>query len=178
VSVLRDLLAGKAVSTPQPLTQSASRAPRITGADSVIDPTAMTAEDIARRHRAISHQRPLIVYLPTRKALQLHSPSVYSAPAPTDDVLLPTIPGTAIYYPPTRTLLVRCASNSTSCSLSGSDSGSSGSISALPSPGSILSVPRVKQEGRALLAAKEWWNGAKGTGMGIVQGGVVRLSGT
>jgi len=174
VSVLRDLLAGRATSTPQATTQSVFDAPLITAADAIVDPTTMTAEEIVRRHRAISHQKPLVTYLPTRKTLQLHSPSVYRIPSEaTPDVFLPQTPGTAVYCPATRALLVRCASQSSF------DSESSFSISSLHSSSfpSILRVPHVKQEGRALLGAKEWWNGAKGTGMGIVQNGIITLSG-
>ena len=29
----------------------------------------------------------------------------------------------------------------------------------------MLSVPLVKQEGKALVVAKDWWNGAKGLGL-------------
>jgi methionyl-tRNA formyltransferase len=109
------------------------------------------------------------VHLPTRKTLQLHFPSLYNVPA---DVSLPTIPGTAMYHPSTRTLLIRCTPQASPFL---SDSEVSGTISPSPSLTSILSVPHVKQEGRALLHAKEWWNGVKG--IGVVHGGVVRLSG-
>ncbi|KAF8887582.1 formyl transferase [Infundibulicybe gibba] len=38
----------------------------------------------------------------------------------------------------------------------------------------ILSVPRVKAEGRPLLAAREWWNGVKGLGLVGCTSGVAR----
>jgi hypothetical protein len=76
VSVLRDMLAGKvcppnfpfpklgfiskfftqARLTPQHHSPSAPCAPPITPADAFVDFTTMNAEDIVRRHRALSHQ--------------------------------------------------------------------------------------------------------------------------
>src|SRR5580693_8147122 len=85
-------------------------------------------------------QRPLTTYLPTSRTLQLHSPSIF-LPSQSESSPLPHVSrsqGITTYHPPTRTLLIACAG------------------------GSVLSVPRVKQEGKALLDAKEWWNGAKG----------------
>ena len=39
----------------------------------------------------------------------------------------------------------------------------------------VLSVPLVKQEGKALVVAKDWWNGAKG--LGLVQDGELQFRG-
>jgi methionyl-tRNA formyltransferase len=39
---------------------------------------------------------------------------------------------------------------------------------------STLSVPLLKQEGKALMKAKDWWNGAKG--LGLVQDGRVEFT--
>jgi len=136
VSVLRDMLAGHATSTPQLADPAAPRAPAIEAEDAIINFKRMSAEDIVRRYRAISHQKPMITYLKTKKTLQLHSPSVYQEPLPHLADILPA-PGTAIYHPPAACLLVRCAADT------------------------ILAVPQVKQQDRSLLKAKEWWNGVR-----------------
>src|ERR1700722_1520957 len=90
-------------------------------------------------------QRPLTTYIPTHKALQLHSPSVFHTAVPT----LSFTTGFATYHAPSRALIVRCADHS------------------------VLSVPQVKQESRALMDAKEWWNGVKS--MGLVNDGGMRF---
>lgn len=46
-----------------------------------------------------------------------------------------------MYHKPTQSLIIRCA------------------------VGSVLSVPLVKQEGKTLIEAKDWWNGVKGLGL-------------
>ncbi|KAJ3810188.1 formyl transferase [Lentinula aff. lateritia] len=141
VSVLRDMMAGKAVSKAQAPT-NISFAPTISFKDATLDFTAMSAEAIVRTYRAIGHQvivlqRPLTVYLPTIKTLQMHSPSVHVSPPP----YTPAVPGRACYSKPDKAILIRCADDS------------------------VLSVLKVKQEGRALLDAREWWSGAKSFGL-------------
>ncbi|KAJ4489876.1 formyl transferase [Lentinula aciculospora] len=135
-SVLRDMMIGKAVSKIQPQT-NISFAPTISFKDATLDFTTTTAEAIVRTHRAIGHQRPLTVYLPTIKTLQMHLPSVHVSPPP----YTPTVPGRACYSKPDKAILLRCADNS------------------------VLSILKVKQEGRALLDAREWWSGAKSFGL-------------
>ncbi|KAI0367676.1 Formyltransferase [Pilatotrama ljubarskyi] len=136
VSTLRDMLAGKDTRLPQPDDPSAPRAPLITMQDSCVDFRKMTAEDITRRHRAISHQKPLTTFLKSQSTLQLHEPSVLTdVPASIKGVL--PAEGAAIFHPRSSTLIVRCAGNT------------------------YLSVPMVRQQDRHLLKAKEWWNGVK-----------------
>ena len=62
---------------------------------------------------------------------------------------LPAQPGSAVYHKPSKALLVRCSNNS------------------------VLSVPRVKQDGKSLLETKEWWNGVCNTS--FVVNGVIKL---
>ncbi|KZT71902.1 Formyltransferase [Daedalea quercina L-15889] len=135
VSVLRDMIAGKAMSKPQAEDPAAPRASFITLEDALVDFDTMTAEQIARHSRAFSHQHPLTATLKSKRTLQLHSISVYDGPS---DVLkqLP-IPGTATFDRSANALLIRCASDT------------------------ILSVPQVKQQDRTLLKAREWWNGVR-----------------
>ncbi|THV04772.1 Formyltransferase [Dendrothele bispora CBS 962.96] len=137
VSVLRDMISGTAKSVPQPKDAVAPTAPLISYRDSLIDFTSMTAPEIVRRHRAISHQRPLTAFLQSIKTLQVHSPSVVKSPP----IFAPTIPGRARFSKPDNSLLIRCAGDT------------------------VLNVPRVKQEGKALLNARDWWNGAKSLGL-------------
>jgi len=129
--------AGKATCIPQPSVGPLTHAPIITAGDSAINFVAMSAEVISRRHRAISHQRPLITCISTGKTVQLHSP----APLDIEVSSLSKIPGTAMYHKPSRSLIIRCADDS------------------------VLSVPLMKQEGKALVEAKDWWNGVKGLGL-------------
>ncbi|CDO77078.1 hypothetical protein BN946_scf184473.g22 [Trametes cinnabarina] len=136
VATLRDMLSGKDTRTPQAHDPSASRAPLITMQDSMIDFRTMTAAHIVRRHRAISHQKPMIAFLKTHRTLQLHDPSVLSEVPHEMQAYLPA-EGTALYHPPTDSLVVRCAERT------------------------FLSVPMVRQQDRNLLKAKEWWNGVK-----------------
>ncbi|KAH9946879.1 Formyltransferase [Amylocystis lapponica] len=136
VSVLRDMLSGKAYPSPQRTDLSAPRAPMIKTEDAILDFATTSAESIVARHRAISHQKPLVAYLKTKKTLQLHSPAVCTSPPPEALATLPS-PGLAIYHATSASLLIRCASDS------------------------ILAVPQVKQQDRALLKAKEWWNGVR-----------------
>ncbi|KAJ7599065.1 formyl transferase [Mycena floridula] len=145
VSVLREMRAGRAKAVPQAEKIDAPRAPLIKFQDSILDFDSMTAEAIIRRHRALSHQRPLTAYLPNKRSLQLHSPTLASV----YPVKLSKTPGSTRYHGPSETLTIRCAA------------------------GSVLQVPRVKQEAKALLEARAWWNGVKGAG--LVIGDEVRL---
>ncbi|KAG5646738.1 hypothetical protein DXG03_002420 [Asterophora parasitica] len=145
VSVLRDMRVGKAKAEPQASADSAPHASTISVLDSAVSFTTMSAESIVRRHRAISHQRPLITCISSEKTVQLHSPYVLDSSVSA----LSSVPGTATFQKSTRTLVVRCAD------------------------GSVLSVPLMKQEGKALMEAKDWWNGAKG--LGLVHDGELRF---
>ena len=88
-----------------------------------------------------------MTFLSSGKSLQLHSPEVLATPP----LGLSLSPGTATFQKSTQTLIVRCADIS------------------------VLSVPLVKQEGKALVVAKDWWNGAKG--LGLVQEGELQFRG-
>lgn len=138
VSVLRDMRAGRASMADQPSSHSASHAHIITSRDSVIDFESMTAEVVVRRHRAFSHQRPLVAHLETGKSIQLHDLAVH--PLFASEYLL-FAPGAARYDEQAGSLLIRCADDT------------------------VLSVSRIKQEGKALVNAKDWWNGVKGLGL-------------
>ncbi|KAF8636913.1 hypothetical protein AX17_003164 [Amanita inopinata Kibby_2008] len=138
VSVLRDMMAGRAKSVAQPPADLASPAPAITSRDSIVDFENMTAESIVRRHRAISHQRPLVAYMETGKSVQLYKPAVHDLFA--SEYLLFS-PGSARYDAQANSVLIRCAEDT------------------------VLSVPQLKQEGKGLVAAKDWWNGVKGLGL-------------
>ncbi|KIK68722.1 hypothetical protein GYMLUDRAFT_237733 [Collybiopsis luxurians FD-317 M1] len=140
VSVLQDMLDGKAVSVPQSDAAYAKPAPTITIEHAALNFTQMTAESIVRMHRAISHQRSLTALLHPISSVQIHSPSVYTSPLPP---WAPTCPGRARYSKPDQALLIRCADNS------------------------VLSVPKVKQKGKALVDAGAWWNGVRGLGLVI-----------
>jgi methionyl-tRNA formyltransferase len=58
-----------------------------------------------------------------------------------DIAFLSKIPGTATYHKPSLSLIIRCADDS------------------------VLRVPFIKQEGKTLMEAKDWWNGVKGLGL-------------
>ncbi|KDQ58671.1 hypothetical protein JAAARDRAFT_128748 [Jaapia argillacea MUCL 33604] len=149
VSTLRSILSGNAVSTTQTSALDAPRAPIITIEHSIVNFETMTAEDIIRRHGAISHQRPLITYLPTSKTLQLHE--ISSLPSSQSPRLALPLPGMATFHPPTRSLVIRCAGEA------------------------LLSVQKVKQQDRSLLAAKEWWNGLRPEAMSLDYPGTVNF---
>ncbi|KIM91582.1 hypothetical protein PILCRDRAFT_83759 [Piloderma croceum F 1598] len=132
VSLLRDMLAGKAKSKPQGDAEGSPKAPRITAETAIVDFKKMTAQDIMNRHLAIAHKRPLVTYLPSNKSLQLLSLSIYKHP-----VDKPLQISTPHYDTHSNSLLIRCADDA------------------------ILSVTRVKQQDRNALYAKEWWNGVR-----------------
>ncbi|KAL0568868.1 Methionyl-tRNA formyltransferase [Marasmius crinis-equi] len=139
VEVLRDMLAGKATRTPQASSASLKPATAIDFEDALVDFTTMTADDIVRRDRAISHQRPITVNHPhpTIGHLQIHSPSVDPSPPS----FVPPEPGQACFSKATKSIMIRCAE------------------------GTVLSVPCLKQEGKAKVDAKAWWNGAQSLGL-------------
>lgn len=136
VSVLRDMIEGTAVAQHQPDDPDARHAAMIATEDALVRFSSVTADDIARRHRAISHQKPLFAYTKNGKLVQLHSLSVYEQPPRTFlDRLFE--PGMGWYDPRTDSLAIRCAGDS------------------------ILSVWELKTQDRALLKAKAWWNGVR-----------------
>jgi len=64
VSLLRDMLAGKAKSITQGDADGLPKASPITAETAIVDFRTMTAQDIMNRHRAISHQvRMPVIYL-------------------------------------------------------------------------------------------------------------------
>ncbi|KAJ6614584.1 formyl transferase [Mycena sp. CBHHK59/15] len=147
VRVLREMLAGTAASTPQPPDSPTPHARSITAADAVLDFATMAAEHIVTLHRAIGHQRALTTTLPTGLPLQLHDPfPLPSGPLPR----LSAAPGATTYSKPHAALLVRCAG------------------------GSVLAVPRVKKAMRAMIEAREFWNGVIPNAR-VCVGGEVRL---
>ncbi|EIN08600.1 Formyltransferase [Punctularia strigosozonata HHB-11173 SS5] len=145
VSVLRDMLADRATAVPQ--SSLIPRAPAITAADAAVDFRTMSASDIVRIHDAISHQKPLTTHIHIAdshpRTLQLHDPATLPLfPSPThQDRLPPTAPppppGTALYAPHDRRLAIACAR------------------------GTVLGVSALKPQDRALVSAKDWWNGLR-----------------
>jgi methionyl-tRNA formyltransferase len=130
------MLHGTEKRVPQsPLTPTTPHAPFITPADSQPDFTLETAQDIVRRHLALSHHKPLTTYLPAAtRTVQIHDPSVFLPPNVAQTVV-GSLPGSAKYHSPLRSVLVRCAQ------------------------GSVLSVPTLKSEFKSLMPAKSWWDG-------------------
>jgi len=139
VRVLRDMLLGK-VRSQEAVTSTTVHAPLITASDSSIHFASQTAHVITRLERAIGHQRSLTVAagLPDGRAVAIAGLQVIPAEvAPSETG---GCPGTAYYSPKTRSLVVRCAE------------------------GTWLSVERLRTQDRAMMEAKEWWNGVKGMG--------------
>ncbi|CAK5274742.1 unnamed protein product [Mycena citricolor] len=137
VQVLRNMLAGTAAATPQPPISPTQHARAITTADSILDFSTMTADDIVILHRAIGHQRALTTWLPLGTRLQLHDPTALSSlhPQLSSELILSDKPGALVYCKPARSLFIRCARDT------------------------VLAVPRVKKERRSMLEAREFWNG-------------------
>jgi methionyl-tRNA formyltransferase len=86
--------------------------------------------------------------LETEKSVQLHDPAAH--PHSASEYLLFS-PGATRYDNQAGSLLIRCAEDT------------------------VLSVPRVKQESKGLIAAKDWWNGVKG--LGLVDADQIQLVG-
>jgi methionyl-tRNA formyltransferase len=136
------MLQGTEKRVPQsPLTPATPHAPFITPADSQPDFTQETAQDIVRRHLALSHHKPLTTYLlAATRTVQIHDLSIFwplSVIVGNDDMetVVGSQPGSARYHSPLRSILVRCAQ------------------------GSVLSVPTLKSEFKSLMSAKSWWDG-------------------
>ena len=131
------------------MTSTTAHAPLITTGDSAIHFTSQTALVITRLERAIGHQRSLTVAaaLPDGRGVAIAGLRVI----PTElGVVAPVTPsGTAYYSPKTRSLVVQCAE------------------------GTWLSVERLQTQDRAMMEAREWWNGVKG--IGWVRDGLFRF---
>ena len=127
------------------MTSTTAHAPLITVKDSAIHFASQTALVITRLERAIGHQRNLTVTaaLPDGRGVAIAGLQViptelrFVAPVTSSGT---ECPGTAYYSPITRSLVVKCAE------------------------GTWLSVERLQTQDRAMLEAKEWWNGVKGMG--------------
>ncbi|KAI9510312.1 Formyltransferase [Russula earlei] len=137
VSVLRSVLSGTETRVPQSsVTPATPRAPFITPVDSQPDFARETAEDVVRRHLALSHHKPLTTYLPaSTRTVQIHDPSVFPYSTVGVRTVVGSRPGSAAYHKPLRSVLVRCAQES------------------------VLRVPTLKSEFRSLMPAKSWWDG-------------------
>ncbi|KAH7887018.1 Formyltransferase [Phlebopus sp. FC_14] len=146
VQVLRDMLSGSAYRKPQdPLTANTPHASAITALDSTIVFASQSAYTVARLERAIGHQRALTVPagLPDGRAVALaglHVASPEMHPPKYIQQMSEVRPGATVYSPRTKNLLVACAG------------------------GEWLSVERLQTQDRAMVQAREWWNGIKGMG--------------
>ncbi|KAG8219398.1 Dopey, N-terminal-domain-containing protein [Butyriboletus roseoflavus] len=158
VKVLRDMLSGNTQSKPQgAVTLTTPSAPPITARDSAIHFASQTALTVTRLERAIGHQRSLTVApaLPDGRGVAIAGLQVIPnklRPLPPATSPEGECPGTAYYSRKTRSLVVKCAE------------------------GTWLSVERLQTQDRAMLEAKEWWNGVQG--MGWDQEGVFRFKTT
>lgn len=103
---------------------------------------------LTRLERAIGHQRSLTVAagLPDGRGVVIAGLQVTAPELGAVTCSLTECPGTACYSPKTNSLVVKCAE------------------------GTWLSVDKLQTQDRAMLEAKEWWNGVKG--MGWVQDGL------
>ena len=133
------------------MTLATAHAPLITAKDSTIHFASQTAVVITRLERAVGHQRSLTVTaaLPDGRGVAIAGtqaiPTELGRVASSES----ECPGTAYYSRKTRTLIVKCAE------------------------GTWLSVERLQTQDRAMMEAREWWNGIKG--MGWVAEGVFRF---
>ncbi|KAF7980579.1 hypothetical protein HWV62_37757 [Athelia sp. TMB] len=134
VSVLRDMLKGMAVAQPQSDASGYPHAPFITAEDANVDFQKLSAEEVVRYHRAISHMRPLFTHV-RDKAIQILAVTAYNPEFP-QTPQPPLEPGSARYDPHTRSILIACSSG-------------------------VVSVSKVKQQDRNAISAKEWWNGVR-----------------
>jgi methionyl-tRNA formyltransferase len=139
------------------VTSGTAHAPLITAKDSAIHFVSQTALVITRLEHAIGHQRSLTAAaaLPDGRGVAIAGLQVipselrFLAPVTSSET---ECPGTTYYSSHTGSLVVKCAE------------------------GTWLSVKRLQTQDRAILEAKEWWNGVKG--MGWVKDGLFRFSAT
>ncbi|EKM57971.1 uncharacterized protein PHACADRAFT_193099 [Phanerochaete carnosa HHB-10118-sp] len=142
VSVLRNMINGTAEARHQLDDFNTRRAPAITPRDALVRFSTMTAQDVVRRHRAISHQAgPAPArHAPsrlTRRTVRLHAPAAYEPP-PRSLLHRLSDPGMAWYDPLTDMLAIRCAADT------------------------LLVVPELKtQEDLSPVPAKAWWNSVR-----------------
>ena len=161
----------------------APRAPTITAEDALLHFDTMTATDVVRRHRAVSHQARLdhpfslsTLRIPRRLTRQTES-GVCDAeeredaavPRPCRDA--PTDGGAAGPHthgrhgriPPAESGFGRplCFRDRARCAQGVSLLGSIGCVPFLIAGFFFLSSRKVKQQDRTLLDAKQWWNGVR-----------------
>lgn len=134
--------------------RSTAHAPLITARDSATHFATQSALMITRVERAIGHQRSLTVAtaLPDGRGVAIAGlRMIPTDPRPAAPVTVSETecPGTAYYSPKTRSLVVECAGRT------------------------WLSVEKLQTQDRAMLEAREWWNGVKG--MGWVKDGLFRF---
>ncbi|KAF9559460.1 Formyltransferase [Agrocybe pediades] len=139
VSVLRDALSGKAVAQAQSSADKVPAAPLITAEDAAVNFNTMTASDIFRRFRAISHQKPLTTCSPDGKPLHLRELTVLDPSLPSA-AALPQEPGSVTLT--NKVLTIRCADST------------------------VLGVSVVKPEGKSDRNAHEFWNGLRAVKQG------------
>ncbi|KAI6168420.1 Formyltransferase [Pisolithus thermaeus] len=141
VQVLRNMLKGKAQCIPQaPLGAETPHAPPITAADSTVNFAAQTADVIVRLERAIGHQRALSIphVLPGGRSVSIFGLRTIPAGSLLVSEVDSMCPGGARYSSTAKKLIVSCAG------------------------GSLLGVDKLQTQDRAILTAREWWNGLKG----------------
>ncbi|KAJ2927014.1 hypothetical protein H1R20_g10096, partial [Candolleomyces eurysporus] len=151
VELLRDFKNQKRIS-PQPQCVGGSTlkiASMVRLEDAQFSPITWTAEEASRRWRAIAHQRPITAILqvstevPTR-AVQLHDLQVHMRqPDEAVEQRLASYPGAVI------------------CSASNPGNASEKALFIRCLGGSILSVRRIKPEGKPVLDAQAFWNGVR-----------------
>lgn len=150
VQVFRDMLSGKARCTPQaPLSTETPYAPAITAMDSTVSFYLQTATTIARLERAIGHQRALTVPCALPDGRSVSIAGLHAVSSDLTFQMSDMHPGAALYLPKANAFLVACMG------------------------GEVLSIDRLQTQDRAMLTAKDWWNGVKG--MGLVKDRVFRF---
>ncbi|KAI0087412.1 Formyltransferase [Irpex rosettiformis] len=136
VKVLRNMMSGTGIPTPQRVTENFRYAPLITANDALLDFKSMTAQDVVQRHKAISHQKAVFAKLNTGKTVRLHDPVVVENPSDTTLGFI-SEPGLAIYEPYSKSLHIRCASDT------------------------VLAVRKLQLQDKIALDARAWWNGVR-----------------
>ncbi|KAH8088216.1 formyl transferase [Filobasidium floriforme] len=168
VSTLQRIRDGTASCYPQPSSQGETfrKAGKISPTTARVDFQTQSAMEVEARHRAFGFQEPIWTTVQGNpiQLLECGLSDLKPGSSETGSQLRSLRPGQARYDRPNNRLLVRCAyeNNPHSSSYTHSQEEDDEMVTVL------LEVKRVRQAGKKEMGVRDWWNGLRGVGKGMV----------